>query len=162
MNKFRSSYGAAPAVSAANVTTATAQKLVDQTLTPPPSGGGSGEIGQYIDYFNKSSSGLNQILFGKDPRVAAAIKGAMVKNLEKSSAKYAKVPIIGDYLAGQYRTTKAEYKALYAQGKTADIQDSLSIATRAGGLLLGVSLFALVVSQISLSRARTRAVSQGY
>jgi len=163
MSKFQPSFGAAsPAVSAANVTPDTAQKLVDQTLTPPPASGGSSDIAQYIDYFNKSSSGLNQILFGKDPRTAAAIKGAMVQNLKQSSAKYAKVPIVGDYLKGQYRTTKAEYNALYAQGKTADIQDTLSIATRAGGVVIGVALFALVLSQISLSRARTRAVSQGY
>lgn len=162
MSKFQPSFGAAaPAVSAANVTPATAQKLVDQTLTPPPAQG-AGDIGQYIDYFNKSSSGLNQILFGKDPRTAAAIKGAMVQNLKQSSAKYAKVPIVGDFLKGQYRTTKAEYAALYAQGKTADIQDTLSIATRAGGVVIGIALFGLVLSQISLSRARTRAVSQGY
>jgi hypothetical protein len=156
---FRPSYGAA-AVTEKNVTPATAQKLVDSKLTPPPKD--SGDYTKYIEYFNQSAEALNQVLFGKDPRVAAAIKGAMVKNLKESTSKYKGVPIIGDYFKSKYRTTKAEYAALVQQGKTADIQDTLSIATKAGTVLIGVSLFALVLSNIALSRARTRAVSAGY
>lgn len=156
---FRPSYGAA-AVTEKNVTPATAQQLVDSKLTPPPKD--SGDYTKYIEYFNQSSEALNQVLFGKDPRVAAAIKGAMVKNLKESTSKYANVPILGDYFKAQYRKAKAEYYALVAQGKTADIQDTLSIATKAGGILIGVSVFALVLSNIALSRARTRAVTAGY
>ena len=157
--KFRPSYGAAT-VTEKNVTVDTAQQLVDSKLPPPPAD--DSDYSKYIQYFNQSADALNQVLFGKDPRVAAAIKGAMVKNLQDSVSKYKNVPIIGDYFKSKYRTTKAEYDALVAQGKTADIQDTLSIATKAGGILIGVSVFALVLSNIALSRARTRAVTAGY
>ena len=158
-HQFRPSYGA-PAVTEKNVTVSTAQQLVDSKLTAPPSN--SSDYSKYIEYFNQSAEALNQVLFGKDPRVAAAIKGAMVKNLKDSTTKYRGMPIIGDYFKAKYRTTKAEYDALVQQGKTADIQDTLSIATKAGTILIGVSLFALVLSNIALSRARTRAVTAGY
>jgi hypothetical protein len=157
MKRFQSAYGS---VSESNVTVETAQQLVDQKLSAPPSS--SSDYVQYIDYFNKSADGLNQVLFGKDPRVAAAIKGAMVKNLEISVKKNGNIPIIGPYLKAKYRTTLAEYKALTAQASTADVSDTLNLALKAGGLVVGVAFLGLVFSQIALSRARTRAVSAGY
>lgn len=157
MKRFQPAYGS---VSESNVTTETAQQFVNQQLAPPPSS--SSDYVQYIDYFNKSADGLNQVLFGKDPRVAAAIKGAMVKNLEISVKKNGNIPIIGPYLKAKYRTTLAEYKALTAQATTADVSDTLNLALKAGGLVVGVAFLGLVFSQIALSRARTRAVSAGY
>jgi len=157
MKRFQTAYGA---VSEDNVTAETAQQFVDQKLAPPPSS--STDYVQYLDYFNKSADGLNQVLFGKDPRVAAAIKGAMVKNLEISVKKNGNIPILGPYLKAKYRTTLAEYKALTAQAGTADISDNLNLAAKAGGLVVGVAFLGFMLSQIALARARTRAVSAGY
>lgn len=156
--RFQSAYGAA--VTSKNVTAETAQQFVNQQLTAPPSD--SSDYSSYIEYFNKSAEGLNQLLFGKDPRTAAAIKGAMVANLKESSSKYKAVPIIGDYFKSKYRTTKAEYEALKKQAETADVSDTLQVAIKAGTLVIGVGVLGLLISQISLARARTRAVSSGY
>jgi hypothetical protein len=156
--RFQPAYGAT--VSEKDVTPETAQQLVDQQLKPPPAAGG--DVTEYLSYFNKSADGLNQLLFGKDPRTAAAIKGAMVKNLKESTSKYANVPILGPYFKAQYRKAKAEYAALKAQAETANVSDTLNLALKAGGLVLGVGVLALLAAQVSLSRARTRAVSSEY
>jgi hypothetical protein len=134
--RFQTAYGAA--VSEKNVTAETAQQLVDQQLKPPPAAGG--DVTAYLSYFNKSADGLNQLLFGKDPRTAAAIKGAMVKNLKESASKYANVPILGDHFKAQYRKAKAEYAALKAQAETANVSDTLNLALKAGGIVLGVGV----------------------
>lgn len=162
IRRFQPSFGAAaPAtVTAKNVTPATAQQFVDSKLTPPPAE--TSDYTSYIETFNQSAEALNQVLFGKDPRTAAAIKGAMIKNLAEAAKKYKGIPFLGDYFKAKHRTAKAEYAALLEQSKTADIQDTLSIATKAGTVLIGVALFALVLSNIALSRARTRAVTAGY
>ena len=158
VQRFQPAYGAA--VTAKNVTPETAQQFVNQQLKAPPSD--DSDYSEYIEYFNKSAEGLNQLLFGMDPRTAAAIKGAMVQNLKESSSKYARIPIIGDYFKAKYRKTKAEYEALKKQAETADVSDTLDIALKAGGVIIGVGVLGLLISQITLARARTRAVSSGY
>jgi hypothetical protein len=156
--KFRPSFGAAQ-ISSDKVTAANAQQFVNQQLPPPPSE--ADEYAEYISYFNQSAEGLNKVLFGKDPRVAAAIKKAMITNLEGSVKKYGKYPVIGDYFKGKLRTAKAEYNALAKQAETAELSETLGVAIKGGAVIVTVSLVALLLSNIALARARTRAVTSG-
>ena len=156
--KFRPSFGAAQ-LDVSKVTAENAQQFVNQQLPAPPTN--PDDYTEYIAYFNQSAEGLNKVLFGKDPRVAAAIKKAMIENYKLSVKKYGKYPIIGDYFKSKLRTAKAEYAALQKQAQTADVSDTLSVAFKGGAVVVTVSLVALLLSNISLARARTRAISAG-
>ena len=59
-------------------------------------------------------------------------------------------------------TASFDVKARHLVMPVWDVSDTLQVAIKAGTLVIGVGVLGLLISQISLARARTRAVSSGY
>lgn len=143
-----------------SVTEESAQTAVDALSADAPKEDAS--IGTYINYFNKSSDGIRDLLFGKDARTQAAILKARLANLKAERKKYAKIPVIGKNLSGlldaQIKKLQAEYNALAVQAQEDQYAANTKLALGTAGVGLAVLGGVALLQFILLLRARTKAI----
>ena len=130
--------------------------IVGAQMRPPAEDEGYEE---YIAYFKQAAPALNQLLFGDDPRVKAAVLKTKLRAAKISAKKYKGVPVVGSYFDQQVRTIQAQLSVESKKAEVAEASEGLNLAIKAGiGLVVALGAVSML-TYINYLRVQTKAVA---